>query len=157
MPLHDALHAPNGRWHLHASTFPMWLKGDRQQPCFNYRVITDGEGWALDDRVTWQKNGHERSINGISRPLDEDASHFKWRGRGWLAIASSRWEIFHPDPRDYDTAVVVFSRTLLTPAGADVIARGPELSEQNLHAIADAMRAHPSARSHVDALLRLPG
>ncbi|RZA17882.1 MAG: hypothetical protein EOP02_20860, partial [Proteobacteria bacterium] len=60
MSLHDALLALEGRWHLHASTFPMWLKGNRRQPRFNYRVIADGQREALDDRVTWQQGGRER-------------------------------------------------------------------------------------------------
>lgn len=156
MPLPDALYPLEGRWHLVASTFPLWLKGDRRQPCFNYRVIADGPHWALDDCVTWRKDDHVRSIRGISRPRGDDATRFTWRGRGWLRPLRSDWEIFHPDAADTDTAVVVFDRTLFTPAGADVITRAPDLAEARLHEIATLMRQHPRAAAHVEGLLRLP-
>lgn len=156
-PLAHALRAWEGRWWIVASTFPMWLKGGRRNPCFNYRVVADGEAWALDDRVAYQRNGRERVIAGVSRPLDAEATHFTWRGRGWLAIARSRWEGFAPDPERPDVVAVLFERTLFTPAGLDVIARSETLDDGILHATAQRLRQHPRASAHVDALLRLPG
>lgn len=61
------------RWHVVASNFPIWLKGDRTRPTFNYRVIQDAAGAALDDRVVYARRGRERQIADISRPQDAAA------------------------------------------------------------------------------------
>lgn len=33
-----SLTALNGRWYIHLTNFPMWLKGDRTSPSFNYKI-----------------------------------------------------------------------------------------------------------------------
>lgn len=30
------LHDLEGKWYIHQSNFPMWLKGDKTSPAFNY-------------------------------------------------------------------------------------------------------------------------
>ena len=57
------------------------------------------------------------------------APRFKWRGRGWLAIATSRWRVLGCSADVEDPArawaVTYFEKTLFTPAGLDVYAREP--------------------------------
>lgn len=55
-------------------------------------------------------------------------TRYKWRGKGWLAIASSRWQLLgcsmDPSPGSAGAwAVTYFERTLFTPAGLDIYAR----------------------------------
>ncbi|THH13215.1 hypothetical protein EW146_g6973 [Bondarzewia mesenterica] len=68
-------------------------------------------------------------------------TRFKWRGKGLLMIASSRWQLlgYHhhtsSDPQPDSTtpwAVTYFEKTLFTPAGLDIYARKPEGLPENL-------------------------
>ena len=148
------LDAYAGRWHVVASNFPMWLKGNKADPTFNYRVIGNAGSWALDDRVIYVRHGREKIIAGISRPTDPAATHFIWRGRGLLSLLSSRWQIFWPG-EDRHVAVVVFEKTLLTPAGADILCRTAELSDALLHMVLASMSHHPNAAEHVGSIHRV--
>jgi hypothetical protein len=90
----------------------------------------------LDDLVEYQKAGATKvsSVRGVSRPVDVDGTGhglaYSWRGKGWLKIASSNWEILgwgkeearagHPEG---DWVVTYFSKTLFTPAGLDIYCR----------------------------------
>ena len=50
---------------------------------------------------------------------------FGWRGKGWLMIASSQWEVlgYGSDSQGKDWIVTYFSKTLFTPAGIDIYSR----------------------------------
>ncbi|KAI0930333.1 hypothetical protein AcW1_009056 [Taiwanofungus camphoratus] len=79
-----------------------------------------------------------------SAVLDPQSVHppqtrFKWRGKGWLIIASSRWQVLGcDDGRDDGTdsttgvdvrpawALTYFEKTLFTPAGLDIYARSAQ-------------------------------
>ncbi|KAI1796471.1 hypothetical protein LXA43DRAFT_621085 [Ganoderma leucocontextum] len=55
-------------------------------------------------------------------------TRYKWRGKGWLAVASSRWQLLgcSADASPGGTgawAVTYFEKTLFTPAGLDIYAR----------------------------------
>ena len=55
-------------------------------------------------------------------------TRYKWRGKGWLVIASSRWQLLgcsaDPSPGNAGAwAVTYFEKTLFTPAGLDIYAR----------------------------------
>ena len=93
----------------------------------------------MDDLVEYQKEGVETSssrstVRGNDKrdvePLRDGSAgrtvgtRWKWRGRGWLMIASSRWQLLGFD-LDAGIAVSYFKSTLFTPAGLDVIVRDP--------------------------------
>jgi hypothetical protein len=47
-------------------------------------------------------------------------AQFKWRGKGWLKLITSKWQVLgHGD----GWAVTFFEKTLFTPAGLDVYSR----------------------------------
>ena len=94
----------------------------------------------VNDLVEYQKisGGKYSSINGISRSVTVpdlgSGWGFSWRGRGWLMIASSQWEILGYgtdvagatpgiDGQGKDWMVTYFSKTLFTPAGIDIYSR----------------------------------
>ncbi|GAA0558485.1 hypothetical protein GCM10010172_46870 [Paractinoplanes ferrugineus] len=112
-----------GRWRVLATTFPMWLSGRRLDPTFTYETLP-GEPLRLSDVVTYRtRQGATRRIAGVDR-LDERSGVFTWRGRGVLKVLSSRWKVEHVSD-DGDLVVLSFERSLVTPAGVDVIGRGP--------------------------------
>jgi hypothetical protein len=117
-----------GTWHIHLTNFPMWLKGDKTHPTFNYTVAKNG----LLDSVVYQKGTKMKSIVGFDTPKTD--SSFVWRGRGMLKSLKSNWKIIHMD-WDRNWAIVQFDKTLFTPAGYDVIARDKVLNDNVLQAI----------------------
>lgn len=58
-------------------------------------------------------------------------TRYKWRGKGWLMIASSRWQLLGCS-RDLSPensaawAVTYFEKTLFTPAGLDIYSRAAQ-------------------------------
>jgi len=118
-----------GRWYIVQSNFPMWLKGDKTSPTFNYTIVNKKKGTFLLDRVEYLKNGKEKSINGIDKSLNTYNSKFVWRGKGILWLLKSKWEILYIST-DKQWAVIYFEKTLFTPEGYDVIARNTKLSKK---------------------------
>jgi hypothetical protein len=96
----------------------------------------------LNDLVEYQKasGGKYSSVHGVSRSttVTELGSGwaFSWRGKGWLMIASSQWEVLgygsdvagtasdsQGQGQGRDWIVTYFSKTLFTPAGIDIYSR----------------------------------
>lgn len=55
-------------------------------------------------------------------------TRYKWRGKGWLAVATSRWQVLgcsaDTSPENaHAWAVTYFEKTLFTPQGLDIYAR----------------------------------
>ena len=55
---------------------------------------------------------------------------WKWRGKGWLSMASSQWEILGfgsvvSEDDENRWMVTYFQKTLFTPAGIDIYSRHP--------------------------------
>ena len=112
-----------GQWRVLATTFPMWLSGRRFDPIFSYEV-TPGSPLALRDVVSYRtRSGATRRIAGVDR-LDPESGIFTWRGQGLLGALTSRWRATHLSD-DRELVVLTFDRSLVTPAGTDVIGRGP--------------------------------
>jgi hypothetical protein len=109
-----------GRWYIVATNFPMWLKGDRLHPTFNYTLLDEGR---LLDEVRYQRarDGKPGSITGYDT-VQGDGSAFVWRGKGLLFIARSYWRVENV-AADGTFALIRFEKTLFTPAGVDVITR----------------------------------
>lgn len=118
-----------GKWYINQSNFPMWLKGDKTSPTFNYTLLKKKKGVYLSDKVSYLKNGKIKSINGIDKPLDTTNREFVWRGNGLLSLLKSKWKILHLEVNE-QWAIIFFKQTLFTPQGYDVISREPVLSPE---------------------------
>ena len=116
-----------GTWYINQSNFPMWLRGDKTLPTFNYTVAHRKSDIFLLDKVAYLGNGKQKAIHGIDRPLNNNNSEFVWRGKGILRLLKSEWKILHLDTVN-QWAIIYFEKTLFTPKGYDVISRNTMLS-----------------------------
>lgn len=123
-----------GKWHVAMTNFPMWLKGDKTNPTFNYSLENKGNITGLKDEVTYFQNGRSRSIRGFDTPDHEKNSAFIWRGKGLLAMISSKWKILYFSEEE-GWALIFFERTSFTPEGFDVITRVEKPNEKTVEHI----------------------
>lgn len=157
-----------GTWHVTHATLPMWkskcnvritytsLPAEENSKSSSTRKSPSPGGTQslrVDDLVEYQAPGKGKlsSVHGVSAS-DSSKPHvghgwaFNWRGKGWLMIASSHWEIlgFGDDTAEDGSTnswiVTYFTKTLFTPAGIDVYSRNPKLSSQTLGSIKDALQ-----------------
>lgn len=87
----------------------------------------------LDDIVTYQAldSDKQHTVHGVDKASSATLDEWDWRGKGWLMIASSHWEVLGwgeevGSAQDADKgqwAVTYFAKTLFTPAGIDVYSR----------------------------------
>lgn len=124
VPVHDLnetdlIEVLPGTWRIAATNFPMWLDGSRLQPQFTYGLLSESP-LSLTDEVSYvTPEGEGKQI------LGKDTfrrGEFVWRGKGVLAIASSRWRVSASDA-DRTLLVVRFSKSFATPAGIDIVIR----------------------------------
>lgn len=152
----NLLHTLAGTWLIHSTNFPMWLKGDKTHPTFNYTVMTDKNGAEiLLDEVKYQQKGKIKTITGYDYPDETDAMAFIWRGKGILGLVKSRWRIALLDT-EKQWAVVVFESTLFTPSGMDIIGR-KALSLDTLGAIMAMMKGDAALEPHLATLKTIMG
>ena len=122
-------------WLVTHSTLPMW-KSKR-----NVRIqytplepssasISKENTDRLDDLVTSQSLDSEKisTIRGIDKAVGSGDSRgeWDWRGRGWLKIAGSHWEVLgwgEESETGNKWVVTMFAKTLFTPAGIDVYSK----------------------------------
>ena len=92
----------------------------------------------LDSEKVHTVHGVDKASGGIGV-----TDVWDWRGKGWLMIASSHWEVlgWADKGADQDSWVVTyFAKTLFTPAGIDFYSRRKEgLSEQTVQDIKTAL------------------
>jgi hypothetical protein len=144
-----------GTWHVVATTFPMWTEGRRRDPSFTYaRLRREGARVRFDDTVAFVKDGGRDSIEGVDTQHAEVPTHFTWRGRGWLCLFTSDWDVVALDPAGR-WAALTFSSTIATPAGVDVIARDRALDPETLAAVVARLRGDPVAASLLGGLVVL--
>lgn len=82
----------------------------------------------IDDLVTYQSvdaiSGKISSIRGVDKAATGDSrGEWDWRGKGWLMIASSHWEVLawgEEASNGNKYVVTVFAKTMFTPAGIDI-------------------------------------
>ncbi|MFE6887601.1 hypothetical protein [Streptomyces sp. NPDC057694] len=121
-----------GTWHIVCSSFPLWQGDRRTGATFTYSPSARGAAGPprMGDDVAYRtKGGRQRHIRGVdTRLTDRPGSVYRWRGRGVLAALSSEWEVREVGPDDA-WAVIVFSKSLVTPAGADVVVRADRLAD----------------------------
>lgn len=120
-------------WNVTHSTLPMWKskKNVRIQytPLEPSRPEIAKENTdRLDDLVTSQPLHGDKvsSIRGVDKVSGSGngRGEWDWRGKGWLMIASSHWEVLgwgeEQNNNGNKWAVTAFAKTLFTPAGIDV-------------------------------------
>jgi len=122
-----------GTWHVTHSTLPMWKS--KRNVSITYTAlepsvpsITPEKTDRLDDLVKYQglHSDKEHTVHGVDKACDGSTDTWDWRGKGWLAVASSHWEVlgWGDNGVDKDVWVVTyFAKTLFTPAGIDVYSR----------------------------------
>ena len=153
-----------GTWHITHSTLPMW--SSKRNVRITYTPLPSPPTPAssttnihqpstpssqlqkLDDLVQYQSltSATLKTVHGIDTPSGTDASAWNWRGKGFLMIASSHWEILGwgeyslTNTNSTDGSVVsdgegeekgqwmltYFASTLFTPAGIDIYSRAKE-------------------------------
>lgn len=119
-------------WHVTHSTLPMWkskrnvrIKYTPLEP--SSPLISKDQTDRLDDLVTYQGLTGDKisTVKGIDKASGTASTRgeWDWRGKGWLMIASSHWEVLawgeEPDTNN-KWVVTMFAKTLFTPAGIDV-------------------------------------
>jgi hypothetical protein len=145
------MHILVGTWFVVSSNFPMWLKGDKTNPTFNY-TLTEKKGKpVLLDEVRYMKNGRSRSIVGYDHPNPGNVHAFTWRGKGLLSIAKSKWMVVLMDEKE-GWAVIHFSKTLFTPEGVDIISRKKDISENEVKKIKELMKQDAIVNKHLSSL-----
>ena len=120
-----------GKWFIHKSNFPMWLKGDKENPSLNYSLVKIENEFILFDEVLYTINNKIKSIKGYDFPQNENNTSFKWKGKGILALLSSKWK-FEYLYIENNWAIIYFEKTLFTPKGYDVISKSKNLDNHTL-------------------------
>ena len=102
----------------------------------------------LDDLVSYQSLDADKvhTVHGVDKASAKGSyDAWDWRGKGWLMIASSHWEVlaWGEESRSSNPwAVTYFAKTLFTPAGLDVYSKSPAgLQSGTLQQIKDALAA----------------
>ncbi|MFF3172290.1 hypothetical protein ACFVQ0_06680 [Streptomyces sp. NPDC057900] len=138
-----------GTWHIVCSSFPMWRGGRRTDATFTYTPLPGGSSGAprMRDEVAYRVRGRTRRIPGTdTRLTSRPGTVYRWRGKGLLAVLTSVWEV-RETGEDDAWAVIAFTRSLLTPAGVDVVVRADRLTDQAVlaeaKAAADRYEAEP--------------
>lgn len=131
----------NGTWHVTHSTLPMW-KSNRNVR-ITYTPLSDDSG-RIDDLVEYQSltGDKVKTVRGLDTPNPTFPASYDWRGKGWLKIASSHWEVLGYGLQEGGWAVTYFAKTLFTPAGIDIYSKekgGP--SEGLLQRIQDEIKS----------------
>ncbi|PVH92205.1 hypothetical protein DM02DRAFT_620078 [Periconia macrospinosa] len=139
----------SGSWNVTHSTLPMWRKN--RNVVITYSAVPNTSPPHLDDLVTYQpvNSASQKTVHGVDKPFSvpniakgdgEDTKDvaslgYNWRGKGWLMIASSKWEILgYGDDEENSWVVTYFAKTMFTPVGIDIYSRKgklrPEMVEQ---------------------------
>jgi hypothetical protein len=141
----------SGSWNVTHSTLPMWRKN--RNVVITY-TVTSTSPLEIDDQVTYQPLGSDsvKTVRGVDKPFAvpntqegaEGSLGFNWRGKGWLMIASSKWEILgYGDEEGTGVeggvknawVVTYFAKTLFTPAGVDIYSRVGALRPETVEGI----------------------
>ncbi|KAJ8066011.1 hypothetical protein OCU04_005105 [Sclerotinia nivalis] len=147
-------------WSVTHSTLPMWKKAKNVR--ITYKIIPSTSPHAaplLDDEVTSTPTSktwlpQPKSIQGIDTPDGDGA--WNWRGKGWLKIASSHWEVLGWGEREIAEGlgmgekerwvVTWFAPSLFTPQGLDIYSSRREgLSEGTYKEVKQALEEMEAA------------
>lgn len=116
-------------WHVTHSSLPMW--NSKRNVQIKYTPLPPSSDAVpaestdrLDDLVSYQSlsNAKVHTIEGVDAASGEGRGEWDWRGKGWLKIASSHWEVLgwgEEEGTGNKWVVTCFAKTLFTPAGVD--------------------------------------
>ncbi|CZS96431.1 hypothetical protein WAI453_009957 [Rhynchosporium graminicola] len=123
-------------WTVTHSTLPMWRKAKNVRityklfPCPSSTSSSPDvdKDTLIDDEVTSEPTAktllpQPKSICGIDTPDHSvpGGGAWNWRGKGWLKIASSHWEILGWGEFEGEKWVLTwFEKSIFTPAGVDL-------------------------------------
>jgi len=146
-------------WSVTHSTLSMWESAQNVRityaPHKSHNAESDGnvKPSVNDNLVEYEKKngkGGVRTVVGVEKPDPNISGAWNWRGKGWLAIASSHWEILGwgerplPDGDGDDVerwAVTWFAPTLFTEEGIDIYSdRREGLSAKTVEEIIEALK-----------------
>lgn len=149
----------SGTWNVTHSTLPMWKKSRNVRITYTPIPSTASPTpHLLDDVVSYQSLDSDKlkTVHGVDKPFDvpnnaqpaaaaadtqDDVASlgYNWRGKGWLVIATSKWEILGYGDEQGGTGnswvVTYFAKTLFTPAGVDLYSRKGNLAPQTVDSI----------------------
>lgn len=112
----DSLSFLEGSWIIKATNFPMWTSKKRKNPTIVYNKLSEQPPKFLDT-VRYETKYSTKKIIGIDT---YHSNKFIWRGKGILKILKSEWSILELT----ETILVIrFERSLVTPAGIDILVR----------------------------------
>lgn len=121
----------------------------------NYTPVTGTSPTHIDDVVTYQKlkSPSLKTVHGVDKAFHVDNTSaptvspddgelasmaYHWRGKGMLAVASSKWEILgygEEEGTGNSWVVTYFAKTLFTPAGVDFYSRSGGLAPETIEGI----------------------
>ncbi|RYP31221.1 hypothetical protein DL767_005850 [Monosporascus sp. MG133] len=141
-------------WSVTHSTLSMWQSAKNVRITYKPYEADKSSSLALDDLVQYEKKGSQsgvKTVEGIDRPDPDCPGAWDWRGKGWLRIASSHWEVLGYGERPLAAAeggagverwvVTWFAPTLFTQEGLDIYSdRREGLSRETLEAIMEALK-----------------
>ncbi|KAL9100332.1 MAG: hypothetical protein Q9163_004281 [Psora crenata] len=98
----------------------------------------------LEDIVSYQpiSSDKQKTVLGVDT-VGKNTGEWDWRGKGWLMIASSHWEVLGWGELEGGAQWVVtyFAETLFTPAGVDIYSRAKRgCGDEVVKRIKDALR-----------------
>ena len=140
-------------WTVTHSTLPMWK--NKRNVKIQYTPlppsdasIKEDDTDRIDDLVTYQSVSDEKvhAVHGVDKLASSGDSRdsWNWRGKGWLMIASSHWEILgwgEEEGSGNKWVVTMFAKTLFTPAGVDVYSKDVAgLREETVDGIKKALQ-----------------
>jgi hypothetical protein len=143
-----------GKWHVVATTFPMWLKGDKKNPTITYTNLVENQQpptIRFDDTVHYtETNGNTQEILGFDIMLCPGV--FRWQGKGWLFFFKSDWKFI--TVKD-DWAVITFKSTFVTPAGMDIISRKDKINETEMQDVLKFIEKDTATNPFISQIKRL--
>ncbi|KAF2727339.1 hypothetical protein EJ04DRAFT_538981 [Polyplosphaeria fusca] len=143
-----------GTWNVTHSSLPLWKKN--KNVSITYTRIPGTSPPHIDDLIHFTPNAGTklRSVHGVDKPFtpgsgsmvegkqegegggdgkEERASlAYQWRGKGWLMVAASKWEVLgygEEEGTGVEWVVTYFLKTVFTPAGVDIMVRGGRLGK----------------------------
>lgn len=120
-------------WSVTHSTLPLW--NDKRNVRIQYTPlepsspsIPTDQTDRIDDLVSYQTFDSEKvsTVKGVDKAAGNSRGEWDWRGKGWLKIASSHWEVLgwgEEEETGNKWVVTMFAKTLFTPAGIDIYSK----------------------------------
>lgn len=144
-------------WKVTHSTLPMWKS--KRNVRIQYTPLDPSDSSIpkentdrIDDLVTSQPLDSTKisTIRGLDKAAvgdstkDSGRGEWDWRGRGWLKIAGSHWEVLgwgEEEGTGNKWVVTMFAKTLFTPAGIDVYSKSRDgVQAETLEGIKKALQ-----------------